>query len=139
MRQFVRHPSNIPIHVEAGEVCCADRLTDIGFGGLRFNSHTPLAKGCMVTIRIDVVKPPFEIMARVVWNRQRNDGYETGVEFVAEQDAYKARMVEQICHIEDYRQRVREEEGRHLSSGQAALEWIERYAASFPGTEPDPR
>lgn len=139
MRQFIRHPSNIPIRVEAGEVRHADQLTDIGYGGLRFYSRTPLAKGRMVTIRIEVGNPPFEIMARVVWARRRDDGYETGVEFVDERDAYKARMVEQICHIEEYRQRVQEQEGRQLSSREAALEWIERYAGSFPGAEPDSR
>jgi hypothetical protein len=81
-----------------------------------------------------VVNPPFEIAARVVWNRQQDNVYETGVEFIDERDAYKARMVEQICHIEDYRKRVLKEEGRQLTSKEAALEWIEHYAKNFPGS-----
>ena len=48
------------------------------------------------------------------------------------QDAFLARMVEQICHIEDYRQSVCRVEGRRLSAEEAAVEWIAQYAAQFP-------
>jgi hypothetical protein len=41
-------------------------------------------------------------------------------------------MVEQICHIEDYRQSVCRVEGRQLSAEEAAVEWIAQYAAQFP-------
>jgi hypothetical protein len=41
-------------------------------------------------------------------------------------------MVEQICHIERYRNDVAQREGRQLTAEEAALEWISRYASSFP-------
>jgi hypothetical protein len=41
-------------------------------------------------------------------------------------------MVEQVCHIETYRRTVAGTEGRELSAEQAALEWIAKFAASFP-------
>ena len=44
-------------------------------------------------------------------------------------------MVEQICHIEQYKQDVFEKDGRRLSGEQAALEWIEKYATDFPELE----
>ncbi|WP_300318347.1 hypothetical protein [Accumulibacter sp.] len=44
-------------------------------------------------------------------------------------------MVEQIQHIEHYRQEVLLVEGRTLDGDSAALEWISRYAALFPSIE----
>jgi hypothetical protein len=41
-------------------------------------------------------------------------------------------MIEQICHIREYRRQVRAEEGRKLTPRQAALEWVTRHAATFP-------
>jgi len=40
--------------------------------------------------------------------------------------------VEQICHIEQYKRDMRDQEGRELTGEQAAYEWIERFAAEFP-------
>jgi len=132
MRQFIRHPADIPIEIDATAGSPVPELTDIGYGGLCFTSPCPLRIGKVIRIRIDIIRPALELPARVVWNRQRDDGYEIGVEFTGKQDAYRARMVEQICHIEHYRQEVAQREGRILSSREAALEWIERYADGFP-------
>ena len=41
-------------------------------------------------------------------------------------------MVEQLCYIERYRRETLEKEGRDLDSTQAAMEWVSKYAASFP-------
>jgi predicted ATPase len=132
MRQFIRHPADIPIEIHSTEGNQARDVTDIGYGGLCFSSRQALHTGEVIRIRIDIIQPALELPARVVWSRKRNDGYEIGVEFTGEQDAYRARMVEQICHIEHFRQEVAQLEGRALSSREAALEWIERYAAGFP-------
>ena len=52
--------------------------------------------------------------------------------FIDAQDAFSARMVEQVCHIDDYRKSVRRLEGRELDAEEAAAEWISRHAAEFP-------
>ena len=46
--------------------------------------------------------------------------------------AFAVRMIEQVCHIEQYRQQVSKKEGRELSRDGAALEWITQHAALFP-------
>ena len=46
-------------------------------------------------------------------------------------DAFATRMLEQIWQIINYQNRL-EQEGRVLSIDEAALEWIDRYAAHFP-------
>ncbi|HHH43325.1 MAG TPA: hypothetical protein ENK49_04235 [Gammaproteobacteria bacterium] len=62
----------------------------------------------------------------------------TGVAFVEPGDLYRARMVEQICHIEHYRAKVLASEGRRLGAEQAAREWIQKFTLNFPGLEDDP-
>ena len=83
-------------------------------------------------VKIPAVSPPFEAKARVIWCVARGTHYEMGIEFCSSEDAYTARMVEQICHIEHYRLWVKEVEGRDLDSEGAASEWIGRYAKDFP-------
>ena len=46
-------------------------------------------------------------------------------------------MVEQVCPIEQYRHEMLKNEGRTLSSEEAALEWIQKYAPQFPGPGDD--
>ena len=83
-------------------------------------------------VKIPFVRPPFETEGRVVWCRRSSSDYEVGIQFIEVQAAFKARMVEQICHIEHYKNEVREREGRELSGHQAAMEWISKYASQFP-------
>jgi len=49
------------------------------------------------------------------------------------QDAFRNRMEQQCHQIKQYRQSMLRECGRLLSPDEAALEWIERYAATFDG------
>jgi hypothetical protein len=41
-------------------------------------------------------------------------------------------MVEQVCHIEQYKADVLKKEGRELTGEEAAKEWILKYAKDFP-------
>jgi hypothetical protein len=106
-------------------------------GGLAFRSDNAFRTAHVVKVRIPCVRPPFETTARVAWCRAANGGYELGLAFVDPDDAFRARMVEQVCHIEQYRREVRDREGRELDAEAAALEWIERNAARFPGAGPE--
>ena len=47
------------------------------------------------------------------------------------QNAFRARMEAQCGQIEKYRLTVLRDEGRRLSRDEAAMEWIERYAATY--------
>ena len=46
-------------------------------------------------------------------------------------DAFRLRMENQCLQIKEYRRAMLRECGRLLSPDEAALEWIERYAATF--------
>jgi Tfp pilus assembly protein PilZ len=134
MRNFIRHPIDIPIKVieNEGEDCLNQSLHDISVGGLRCLSDKPLATGAEIKIIIDMVDPVLEIPGIVIWCRPVDESYELGIEYQGEKDVYSLRMVEQICHIEHYRKEVQIREGRNISSEQAAREWITKFAGKFP-------
>jgi hypothetical protein len=137
-REFIRHPAEIPLEVldvldgdQAGGEAPL-RISNVGQGGLCFVAGRPFERGRQVRVRIRFVHPPFEAEAVVVRCRPLDQGWEIGVRFLDAADAFRARMVEQVCHIERYRREVREREGRALDGAEAAREWIDRYAAEFP-------
>lgn len=139
MRQFIRHPSDIPIEVGAhGQLAHATRsISDIGLGGLAFCCNCALERGIVVEIRIPIVRPPFEMNGRVVWCRARGANFELGVEFLELDDVFRARMVEQVCYIEKYKAEVFQKEGRLMTSDEAAIEWVSKFASEFPGAGSD--
>ncbi|MBK1722292.1 PilZ domain-containing protein [Thiocystis violacea] len=138
-RQFLRHPSDVPISYSLREVVSSqsDYLRNIGAGGLCFTSRIPISPGTNIHIEIPIAEPVFEADGIVVWCQSSeqvytDQAYEVGVRFNGVEAEYSIRMVEQVCHIEQYRQDVLKEEGRSLTSEEAALEWIQKYAARFP-------
>jgi hypothetical protein len=139
MRQFIRHPVDIPIEVASTDqtVRAEPHLLNVSLGGLAFQSDVEFAAGLIVEVRIPLVRPMFETRARVVWCRARDGRHQLGVEFLDPEDAFRVRMVEQICHIEDYKNMVHRSEGRLLSMEEAAQEWIDKFAAHFPYANPD--
>lgn len=146
-RKFIRHPADVPIEFSmrdgANEQGAEDgtpasgSTMDVSLGGLAFASRSCPDAGQLVEIRISAVKPEFRTEARVVWCRRLPVGYEVGVAFLDSTDAFRARMVEQVCQIELYRAEVRESEGRELTGPEAASEWIRKYASHFPGAAGD--
>jgi len=135
-RQFIRHPTEIPVEVhpvEGGAI--PHRVRNLSVGGLSFHADREMSLGSVVNLRIPGVEPAFESTARVVWCRPVVSGFDLGVAFLNAEDAYRARVVEQICHIESYRRKLISHEGRTLTPEAAAREWIARFADSFP--DPD--
>jgi len=131
-RLFFRHPATAPIQVFPQQQAIHMPMSDISHGGLAFESNVFLEEGKVLKIRIPHVKPPFEASCVVRW-RRRLDGdshFEIGVMFLDEQTRFRLRMVEQVCHIMQYRQQL-QEQGRELSFQEAADEWIETNASDF--------
>lgn len=133
-RQFLRHPSDVPISYSLRDVVLSqsDYLRNIGEGGLCFTSRIPIAPGTSIHIEIPIAQPVFEADGVVVWCSSADRAFEVGVRFEGVDAEYGIRMVEQVCHIEHYRQQVLKREGRSLTSEEAALEWIQKYAERFP-------
>ncbi|MGB0205217.1 MAG: PilZ domain-containing protein [Neptuniibacter sp.] len=135
-RRFIRHPASIPIQLDYSSH--SDRpephigkTRDVSAGGLSCYSDKLLSPGDFVEVRISIEDKPFKTIGHVIWCRRNNGGYLLGIGFSDMATAYAVRMVEQICHIEEYRLKVKNEEGRELNSEEAAMEWINIHAADF--------
>ncbi|CAK0742982.1 PilZ domain-containing protein [Gammaproteobacteria bacterium] len=132
-RAYIRHPMDMPIELELAQGAPpGPRLQNVSVGGLCCRSDEYLPPGTRVRIRVPCVDPPFETEGSVVWCRHREHDYDVGIRFNIPEDVFRARMVEQVCHIEQYRLKVLRTEGRNLNGDEAAQEWIARYAARFP-------
>lgn len=152
VREFIRHTVDVPLQFRAIEdrdhhdlgplpddADGGDGLTseghsrNVGFGGLAFESNFCPMAGQLIEVKIPTVDPPFVAKARVAWCRpDPQGGYLIGASFLDASDAFKSRMVQQVCSIENYRKEVKEREGRELTTQEASAEWIEKFAGRFP-------
>lgn len=131
MRQFVRHPTDVPISLIYDSTEHQQPLKNVSYGGLCCISKDKMQIGDHVIIRIPALTDEYESYGMVSWCVEHKQGFEVGIEFQDANELYKTRMVEQVCYIEQYRKRVLEDEGRKLSPESAAEEWISKYAEEF--------
>jgi hypothetical protein len=134
LREYIRHPTDIPISYDLEKVV-SDRkeyLRNISEGGLCFRSDISIEPGSVINIRIPLKDPAFAIEGIVVWCKKSNERHDVGVQFADASTKFRARMIEQVCHIEHYKADVFEKEGRVLSGEEAAAEWIGKHAETFP-------
>ncbi len=136
----IRHPVNIPLEVRmiavGGGIAVGawqqDSVSSSRCGELAFHFPMMIAVGALLSVRVPSVNAQTELRGQVIWLAQSVHGFVIGMSFQTEAEAFRMRMIEQICHIEDYRQQVFDTEGRDLNPEQAASEWIDHHAAAFP-------
>jgi hypothetical protein len=134
MRQFIRHPSDVPIDFK---LCGADfgnqeLLKNYSDGGLCFISDTWVEPDSEIQITIPVTNHDFQATASVVWCKFIDGNYEVGIRFLEAEAEHAVRIIEQIYLIERYKEDKLSREGRRLSGEEAAREWISQYAGEFP-------
>ena len=134
-RKGQRYLLDVPMEYSLGDVVRArtEYLVDLSVGGMSFISEMKLEQGTVINISIPLFKPVFQTQAVVCWVRKNKNGtYTIGAQFKETQNEFRARMLRQVCHIQNYRKEVLEKESRKLTGEQAAIEWIEKYAKFFP-------
>jgi len=131
-RSFIRHPVDVPIQIypQLSPLLTDVQMRDVGTGGIAFRSNVALDAGTLLIIAIPHVHPPFEETCMVCWSQPEADGFEVGVRFLDQEGLFKARLVEQVCYIENYR-RQEISRGRELTIEESAREWVGKYAADF--------
>jgi PilZ domain len=137
-RAYIRHPSKVDIQVTP--LSTREQLNleinNISMGGLSFDSNVSFYKDTVVKLKIPSIKPVFKVNAIIRWCREQaseqESAYELGVEFLDTDDAFKVRMIEQACHISEYRKEKQAKIGKRISWNQASNEWIEQNGGSFP-------
>ena len=134
MRKYIRHPTDIPIECSVPNVPIEDRprMRNVSRSGLSFSTHIAIAPGSNVHLAIPINGANFEVDGIVMWRQDMDNRYEMGVKFSDDKTEFTVRMIEQLCHIEQYRQQVNELEGREIDSEQAGKEWVKKFANTFP-------
>jgi hypothetical protein len=142
-REYIRHPSDIPLLYTLMDEALynAKSTNNISIGGLSFVANEDIKVNSWLAITIPIYQDKFEAIGQVRWCRANKDlsadssansFFDVGVQFSDSLDAFSIRMIEQICHIEQYKKEVLKKEKRKLSNDEAASEWIEKFATKFP-------
>lgn len=131
LQVYIRHPEEIPIELEQLSRTLPASHSTQGLG-LICHSHNMIIEGSAVELRVPFVEPSIRVSGIVNWCRNHGPGFELGIDFDNPDATMRMRMLEQLCQIHQYRLDIRAEQGRTLSPDDAAVEWIQRYAALFP-------
>lgn len=133
---FIHHPVGFPI--ECKRLWFGDRSAPAGAQksdiGLIFESEKYIKPGISIEITIPLRHEIEKFRGKVVLVRNHGDHYEIGMWLEKHEDASRARIVEQICHIESYLDDKKFREGPYIINRErAAAEWITKYAGTVPG------
>ena len=103
-----------------------NRLDDMSLGGLAFVSDERYEPGDSLEVSFPSIAPDQLLPCTVAWRRemkgQGTSRYAYGVQFGDEGMLFRARLVNKVRDIEEYRESQLKRWGRHISSEQAARE-----------------
>jgi hypothetical protein len=132
---FIHHPAGFPIECKRLWFGDPDKAVDLGHSdiGLIFDSEKYIKPGATVEITIPLRNEIEKFRGKVVLVRHNGDYYEIGMWLRRREDASRARIVEQICHIEAYLKDKKFRDGPYvINRERVAEEWITKYASSVP-------
>ena len=134
---FLHHRNGFPLHYK--KIWTAEDREHAegrqGTIGLLFNSDEYLKPGTVIEATISLNAMPETIRGKVVMVRDRGAYYEIGLWLGHHEDATRARIVEQACHIEAYIKEKKFRDGPYIVNREgAAQEWISKNAACVPGS-----
>lgn len=137
IRKHIRHITGVPISVslDYSPVNLVesedDTITNISLGGLSFIANDRLDISNHIEVSFPILNKDTVLGGKVVWCEKTGRGYEVGLEFDDPDEIERLKMIEHICHIENYREEIESREGRQINSEQAAREWVSRFAGDF--------
>jgi Tfp pilus assembly protein PilZ len=111
-RQYMRHPAEIPVEykISGDDGEKTDITRNISFGGLCFQTHTYIEPGTMLVVKFPSINPKVDVKAKIVWCSRKKGYTEIGAQFLDENDAYRARIIEEICDLKNRQlQSIKEE------------------------------
>jgi hypothetical protein len=131
---FIKHPDDQPISLR----CLRQPANNFNAqryrisGGVRISVNELVEPGAIIEIETRIQDRVVSFQGRVIWIKESpSKSKQLGLVFDNAEEAYRARMIEQLCHIEHYLRR-QNAEGRTLNARHAANEWINRYSPDFP-------
>lgn len=104
---FIRHPRQFPLKFRRRRAwgwSMRDKQTPTGDLGLSFVSRKYIPTGSRMELSIPLRGDVQKFHGTVVMVREIAGGYEIGLWLASADDASRARLVEEICHLECYLQ-----------------------------------
>lgn len=133
--QYIGHPFDQPIKTRCISTSPQiNQFKDLSDSGIRIHNAGKLPSGALVEVCTQIQEK--ELCFRgIILPISESDPSDVLVVFEDNEEAFKARMTEQLCHIASY-QKQQSQTGRKLSDQEAAQEWIEKYSPMFPKIDP---
>ncbi|NNE38560.1 MAG: hypothetical protein HKN08_09685 [Gammaproteobacteria bacterium] len=132
---FIRHPSGFPLEIKRRRFWERHDITETENPkiGIIFESMEYIKPGEIIDIIIPLQNKLETFTGRVILVKNVGEAFEIGLWLLHEEDASRARIVEQLCHIELYMQEKKYREGPYnLNPDRVASEWITKYASEVP-------
>jgi len=131
---FIKHPDDQPISLRRLKQP-AHNFNPQRYhisGGVRISVNESVEPGTVIEIETHIQGRTASFQGRVIWVKETSSqSKQLGLVFDNVEEAYRARMIEQLCHIEHYLRR-QNAEGRTLDARRAANEWINQFSPNFP-------
>ncbi len=132
---FICHPQGFPLEIRRKWFASLLPATSEQSSriGIMFDSPIYYRPGTVIELIIPVHQRMEKFTGMVVLVRSHPDYFEIGLWLNQGDDASRARIVEQICHIEAYMKEKKYRDGPYnLNPERVAREWIAKYAAGVP-------
>lgn len=139
-RHFIRHPLSLPLAYKIVKPRLSnarqERLSktiNLSIGGLLFAAKHPAKTNSIIAIRMPFEDKVFNIKAKVVRcvNNPETRLYDIAASFFRPNEAFKAKMIEQIYLIAEYRDLLSLQLGKEVSLEEASCSWIRKYSKLF--------
>lgn len=139
-RHFIRHPLSLPLTYKVinpglgqSREDMRAQTSNVSVGGLLFPGKRSVEPNSMIAIKMPFEDKMFNIKAKVVRcvNNPETKLYDIAVSFFRLHEAFKAKMIEQIYLISEYRDLLILQSGKEVSLAEASRKWIKRYSERF--------
>ena len=90
MREYIRHPSDIPIkyHVQGLDSKILETLNNVSEGGLCFRSMDAIKHNTSIIINIPIINPIFHLQGVVVWCQPSEGAFDVGMKFMDKESLF---------------------------------------------------
>jgi len=139
-RHFIRHPVAFPLVYKVmkqgrgkEQQDLRSETVNLSVGGLLFPAKHSVEPNSMIEIKMPFENKIFNLKAKVVRcvNNPETKLYDVAVSFFRLHEAFKAKMIEQVYLISEYRDLLNLQTGKEISLEEASRKWIKRYSERF--------
>jgi len=139
-RHFIRHPLSLPLVYKVinpglgqSREDLRAQTSNVSVGGLLFPGKHSVQPNSMIAIKMPFEDKVFNIKAKVIRciNNPETKLYDIAVSFFRFHEAFKAKMIEQIYLISEYRDLLILQSGKEVSLAEASRKWVKRYSERF--------